>query len=82
MKKTLIIIVHVVIGVLAGAALGFLLPFGIAQISPENGPALSFVPILTVPAGAILGVIIGVIAAVMKIRRESVIEDLLENRNH
>lgn len=76
MKNTLIVIVHVVVGALAGAALGFLLPFGIAQISPENGPALSFVPIMTVPAGAILGVIIGVILAVVKIRRETAIEEL------
>lgn len=67
MKKSLTIIAGLALGILVGAALGFLIPFTIAQIFPQHEPALSFLPMITMPAGAVIGVIIGLIIGIRKI---------------
>ena len=68
MKNTLIITVGLVAGIIAGGALGFLIPFGMAQINPQDGPALSFLPMITIPVGAVLGAALGLYLAIRKIK--------------
>ncbi len=45
----------------AGALLGFFIPFILAQF--DQNPAWSFIPMLTVPIGIILGFIAGLVIA-------------------
>lgn len=59
--------VLIVIGcIVGGALLGFFVPFTLAQFFPESGPALSFVPMLTVPIGLVVGLIGGILWAVLR----------------
>ncbi|HRP70758.1 MAG TPA: hypothetical protein PLY93_14630 [Turneriella sp.] len=53
-------------GTLGGALLGFVIPFSLAQFMPSYGPALSFVPMITVPLGFLLGLIGGIFWAVYR----------------
>lgn len=77
MKNTLIILANTIVGTLTGSALGFFIPFLIAHIRPEDGPALSFIPIIGVPAGAIVGGVAGIIIGIYKVRRENLIREML-----
>ena len=67
-KTTLTILASMSLGVLLGAVLGFGIPFGIATIQPSQEAALSFMPILSVPFGAILGGCVGITLGIVRSR--------------
>ncbi len=66
MKTIGFVLLFLAIGLVLGAALGFGVPFGIAQIRPDQAQALSFMPIISLPAGAVLGGIIGAVVGARK----------------
>ncbi|MDF1816808.1 MAG: hypothetical protein P1V20_31690 [Verrucomicrobiales bacterium] len=68
MKNTLIITVGLIAGIIIGGALGFFIPFGIAQINTRDAQALSFLPMLTIPLGAVLGAALGTYLGIRKVR--------------
>ncbi|WP_411824590.1 hypothetical protein [Leptospira sp. 'Mane'] len=54
-KSILIVFVSMVVC----GILGFVIPFVVAQFNEKSASALSFIPMITVPVGFVVGLLIG-----------------------